>query len=276
MKERLTITLDNKVLKKVENWSKREGISNRSSAIEILLKKSFGLGIEKAIILAGGKGVVGSLTQKIPKPMIVVKNKPILEWQVELMKKFGISDIIISVGYMAEKIKEYFGDGSNWGVNINYIEEEKPLGTAGPLRKIKHLIKSRFLMLYGDNLFDIDIDDIVNFHEKNNGKMTVAIKTLPKAERYGNVQMSGNRIVDFKEKPKNTISNLVSSGFFVLEPEVIDYCENAFSFEREVVPKVVKDGSAYGYVFAGKWYDIESEESYKKASKEWNGIGGDI
>ncbi len=276
MKKRLTITLDKNVLEKVDQWSKKSGTESRSSAIQSLLKEAFGSEIKKALVLAGGKNKIDGVTDGLPKPMVKIKNKPVLEWQIELLKKYGIDDIIFSIGFRGDKIKEYFGDGSKWGVKISYIEENKPLGTAGPLAKAKHLIKSTFIMLYGDNLFDLDIEDMAKFHFNNRGKMTMALKIKQKTEEYGNVLMKGNRVVGFQEKPKNTLSNLVSAGFFILEPEVIDMSRDSFSFEREVVPGIIHNGDSYGYVFVGQWNDLESKKSYKKASKEWMEIGRNI
>ncbi len=265
MKKRITITINENLIEEIRRWQKENMVKNRSYAIEYLLKKSLETKVKKAVILAGGKDKF----KNILKPMVNIKNKPILEWQIRFLKKHDIEDIILIINSNREQIKRYFGDGSRFGVRINYIEEEMAKGTAAALKKIKHLVNSSFLLLYGDSLFDLDINSMLRFHKNNNASITIALKALPKTEQYGNVFMEGNRVVEFKEKPGSTISNLISVGFFVVEPHILKECENVKSFEKEVLPRLLKKNSIYGYIFTGQWFDIGSEKSYKKAREEW-------
>ena len=159
MKERVTITLDNNLINQIDKRINGNIIKNRSQQIELLLKKALGADIpKKAVLLVGGKGTrLRPLTYKIPKALLDVNGKTVLEHLLDLLKKYGIRDIILCVGYMKEKIKEYLGDGSKFGVNVTYVEEDKALGTAGPLKLAKKYLKSSFIVSNGDELKDIHI-----------------------------------------------------------------------------------------------------------------------
>lgn len=148
-RKRLTITIKKDLLLKIDKIIDGFRIRNRSHAIEYLLSQTLSPKISKALILAGGRGIkMRPFTYEIPKTLIPVKDKPILEYTIELLKENQIRDITILVGHLGNKIKSYFGDGSNFGVRINYIEEKKPKGTAAPLRKIKKLLENPLLLLF--------------------------------------------------------------------------------------------------------------------------------
>lgn len=228
-----------------------------------------------AFILAGGKGTrLLPLTKEIPKPMIPFQDKPLLEHVIGLFKKYSINDIILSLGYKAEKIKNYFGDGKNFGVNISYVEESEPLGTAGPLRLAKNLLTGTFVMCNADELKNIDLNDMLAFHKNNNAAGTIALTTVNNPSDYGVARMNGSKIQEFVEKPKDpAIGNLINSGLYVLEPEVISLIgEGMVSIERTVFPKLASEGKLLGYKFSGQWFDTGTPERYEKAIKEWKGL----
>ena len=128
----------------------------------------------KTFILAGGKGTrLGQLTKSIPKPMVKFIDKPILEYQINYLKRNNFTDINILLSYKGNVISDYFGDGSMWGVNINYFYDDSPLGTAGALKKIESFIDEDFLLLYGDTIMDIDIDYMIEYHKKNEKKNSI-------------------------------------------------------------------------------------------------------
>ncbi len=277
MKERVTLTLDSSILKEVDKTIDGFRVKNRSHAVELLLVKALGNHRpKKAVILAASKGKkLRPLTYETPKPLIVIHNKPILQYSIELLRNFNIKDIIIIVGYLKEKIIEYFGDGSKFGVRIKYIEEdpENLPGTAGSLRLLKHLLDDTFILMYGDNLYDINISDFYLYHKENNALVTVGLKNITEnLKDYGLAELRGNLIVNFVEKPSNLKSGLANAGIFVIEPQVLELIpKRGFSMlEDDVFPKLAKQSKLYGYIFDGQWFDIRDSKSYEKAIKEWS------
>jgi len=276
-RERLTITLRDDMLKKVDGMVDNIRIRNRSHAIEVLLSRALSSrSIKHAILLAGGKGMrMRPFTYEIPKPMIPVQGRPLLQYIVELLRKYEVKEIIFSVGYMSDKIKEYFGNGSKFGVNITYVEEETELGTAGPLNLLRDKLTETFLMFNGDILANIDLKDFVSFHEENKGVATIALTAVFNPSRFGVARLRGDNILEFVEKPlagKET-SNLINAGVYVLEPEVLKYVPKGRAMmEKDVFPKLAKKGKLFGYHFDGQWFDTGTPESYESAIKNWRGV----
>lgn len=275
MKERITLTVDEKLINQVDKTIDGYNVKNRSHAIELLLLRALGSKtLKKALVLAGGKGTrFKPLTDEIPKPMIPLQGKPILQYTIELLKKYNITEIYISVGYMADKIKDYFGDGSRFGVRITYIEEDKPLGTGGPLRLAKPYLTETFVMCNADELKDIDLITMFLFHKENNSKATIALTTVKDPSVYGVARLQGNRIIEFIEKPKDPPSNLINAGLYIMEPEVIALLPDGHCMvEKDLFPKIAEEGRLYGYSFPGQWFDTGNMERYGKALKEWKGF----
>ncbi len=230
----------------------------------------------KAIILAGGLGTrLRPLTYKTPKALLPFQGRTLTEQVLDVLKKSNITDIYLSIGYMADKIKDYFGDGSKFGVKITYVEEKEPLGTAGPLNLLKKL-ESSFVMLNGDNLFNADFNKMLEFHKKNKAVGTIALTQVDDPSHYGAARMEGDRIIEFVEKPKKgeEPSNLISTGYYILEPEVFDIVKGKKSvmFEYDVFPILAKQGKLFGYPANGQWFDIGTSEKLEKADKEWKGV----
>lgn len=275
MKERVTFTIENGILAQVDKTIDGYKIKNRSHAVELLLLKALGdKKIRKALILAGGKGErLKPITDEIPKPMLPVQGKPILQHVIDLLKKYGVSEVYLSIGYKGEKIKEYFGDGNRFGLKITYIEEKQPMGTAGPLRLARPYLTETFIMCNADELKEIDLTDMYLFHKENNALATIALTTVPDPSAYGVARLQGNRIAEFIEKPKDPPSNLINAGLYILEPEVIEMVpEGQSMLEHAIFPKIAKLGRLYGYSFTGQWIDTGTLERYAKAMKEWKGI----
>lgn len=232
---------------------------------------------KKAFILAGGKGTrLKPITKEIPKPLLSIQGKPILEHIINLFKKFGITNIIISIGYLGNKIKEFFSDGSRLGVNISYIEEKSPLGTGGPLKLAKFLLNETFFMSNADELKNIDLIAMYRFHKENKAIGTIALTAIKDPKTYGVVKLKGKQIVEFQEKPKTKSTNLINAGLYIFEPEILKYLEkikkSKISIEKEIFPQLAKDGRLYGYKFEGQWLDAGTPENYEKAIKEWKGL----
>lgn len=215
-------------------------------------------------------------TQELPKTLLPVKGKPILEYQIELLRNAEIREILILIGHLGEKIKYHFGDGSKFGVKINYIEQKrKEIGTGYGLYLAKpFLSKGPFLVLYGDELAEINLKDFIDFHLACGGIGTIALSPIGKPSiLYGIAKLRGKKIVEFLEKPekKEEISQVINTGIFCFEPKIFDYLLRKInlSLEKDIFSRLAKEGKLCGYLFEGKWFDVGTPEVYKMAIKEW-------
>ncbi|MFH0832233.1 MAG: sugar phosphate nucleotidyltransferase [Candidatus Aenigmatarchaeota archaeon] len=275
MKERISVTVDKEFVEKIDRIVDGHTIKNRSHALELLLLRAFGDNCpRKALILCGGKGTrLRPITYEIPKALMPIKGKAMLEHLFDLLKKYGITDIILSVGHMKEKIRNHFGDGLKFGVKITYVEEDEPLGTAGPIKLAKNHLNGPFIVSNGDELKNINIEEMFRLHKNNDALATLALTTVEEPGNYGVVKLDGTNILEFMEKPKKIESNLINAGFYILEPDVIKMIPDGFSsLEKDVFPKIAKRNKLFGYPFSGQWFDIGNIERYEKAIKEWKGV----
>ncbi len=278
-KERISLTIDKTLLKDVDSIVDGNFIRSRSHAFEYLLRKALGFKkIRKAFILAGGKGTrLRPITYEIPKPMVPIRGRPLLEHTIDLLKKYEIRDIVLSIGFLGHKIKEHFGNGSKFGVKITYVEEDSPRGTAGALRLAKELLSDGdFIMINGDNLFNIDLDNMARDHFNNKTIATIALTSVSDPTKYGVARLQGNRILEFIEKPslEEAPSRLINAGVYIFSPKIFDYIpDKEFSMiETEVFPKLIQDKQFSGYVMSGQWLPAGTPEEYEKAILEWRGI----
>lgn len=277
MKERISITVDRDLVRTVDSKVDGYKVKNRSHAIELLLARALRLHVpRKAVILAGGKGTrLRPLTYEIPKALIPVQGKTLTEHLFDLFKRYGITDIVLSVGHMADKIKEHFNNGTKFGIRIMYIEEQESMGTAGPLRLGKDMLTETFICTNGDELKDIDLQEMYKFHRQNKALVTIALTTVEDPSAYGVARLSGNKILEFVEKPskEKAPSKLINSGLYIIEPEVIGMIPDGFAMlEKDVFPKLAEQGRLFGYPFSGQWFDTGTMERYEKAIKEWKGV----
>lgn len=280
MKDRITITLNENLIHQLDRRIDGKEIKNRSHEIEKILEDSLGVSIpSKALILAGGQGTrLRPLTYKTPKALIDVQGKTLTEWLFELFKRYGIRDVILSVGYLSDKIRDYFTDGSKFGMNLEYVEEnpEKPLGTAGPLRLAKDMLDDSFVVSNGDELKCINIPRMFRLHKRKNALATIALTTVDDPSQYGVARLDGSRIMEFVEKPKKSEapSNLINSGFYIIEPEVIEMIPKGkhCMLEKDVFPQLAREGKLRGFPFSGQWFDTGNFERLEKARKLWRGI----
>ncbi len=272
MKQKISLTLSDDVLKEVDSMVDGNMIMNRSHAVEVLIKKALEQGmITQALILAGGKGTkFRPFTYEIPKTMIPIAGKPILEHIINRLKSIGVKNILLSVSYKAEKIISYFGDGSNFGVKIDYIIENEPLGTAGPIILAKNRLDNTFLMLNGDIVANIDYDDVVKFHRSSAAKFTMVLAQVDDPTKYGIAEMKGNKIIGFTAKPTkdDKQSRLVNAGIYVLSKTILDYIKSDFQMIENIFPEIAKESLLSGYIHPGYWVDIGSIESYEKVQKD--------
>jgi len=282
MKERVTLTIESDILTKVDKLVDGFKIKNRSHAVELFLLKALGENAPKiGLILAGGRGTrLKPITDEIPKPLLPIQGKPVIEYTLDLFKKFGIKKVLLSIGYMGDQIKEHFGNGKKFGLDIIYIEEDTPQGTAGPLRLAKKYLTETFVMCNADELKDIDLEEMYLFHKENNAIGTIALTTVPDPSIYGVAKLQGNKILEFIEKPKKekAPSNLINSGLYILEPSVLNYIPDgneAVSIEKQVFPLLATEGRLYGYHFSGQWFDTGNFERFEKARTEWKGFSSE-
>jgi len=229
----------------------------------------------RAVILAGGKGVrLYPITQVIPKPLVPLGGMPILEIVIRQLKNQGIENITLAVGYMANLIRAYFGDGSTYGVKIDYSCEDSPLGTAGPLAQIEGLHET-FLMMNADVLTDLNFPELVEFHRQQGGIATVGAYERQVKIDLGVIIKDGHyRIADYIEKPSS--HHLVSIGIYVFEPHVLGYIQkNSHMDFPDLIKLLVQDGQMVNYFpFSGYWLDIGRHEDYAKASEDFDSIKG--
>jgi NDP-sugar pyrophosphorylase family protein len=275
-RQKLTVTIRKNLFPKIDSVIDGHKIRNRSHAAEYLIEQGLGINkIKKAIILVGGEGTrLRPFTYELPKVMLPVQGKPMVQHIIEQLVSHGVKEIILAVYYKAEKIKEYFGNGSQFGVSIKYVEEPEPIGTAGPLRLAKKYLNESFFIVWGDILSHLDLTDFARFHKEHGGLATVALTTVSDPSRYGVAMLNGNKIIGFIEKPEKgkAPSNLINSGMAIMEPEIIEkYIPKTGKamVEYDIYPKLAQEGKLYGYPFQGQWFDTGTPESYEKAIKEW-------
>ena len=268
-RERLTITVRNDLLKLVDGVVDGEKIRNRSHAIEYLLSKALDVqGGTKVLILAGGKPIyLESQKKTLPKAMVKIAGRPLLEQTLERLKAAKLTEIYISLGEGGKSIQEYFGDGSTWGLTIHYLQQKFATGTAQPLMEAKQYLNGTFLLLYGDVLSDIDFGDLMEFHKKQPAVCTMALSSVETVSMWGLAKLQGNRIVAFEEKPQNpkTFSRLINAGIYVMQPEIFNLISSKTAkLEREVFPRLAEEGKLYGYPYECLWLDISSSVGKKK------------
>jgi NDP-sugar pyrophosphorylase family protein len=226
----------------------------------------------QAFVLAGGYGTrLRPMTHSIPKSMAPIKGKPILEHIVNRLREAGFLDIVLAVGHLKENVMNYFGDGSAFGVRIKYAIEETPLGTGGALKAYGENMRSDFIMLNGDNLFDFDLSKIYQFHAERHPLATIGLTILEDVSQFGVAEMEGDRIMKFVEKPKsNPHSHLINTGIYMINPSLIGMLPDGVSNISYEFEHLVKDNVINGFVYSGKWMACDTPELYKKASEEWS------
>lgn len=225
----------------------------------------------QAVILVGGQGTrLRPLTLGTPKPMVPLANKPFVAYVLEHLKDNGIDDIVFSMGYLPDGIMEYFGDGSGCGMNVTYVIEDHPLGTAGAVKNVEeHITDGDFLVLNGDILTDLDIRGLIRYHQEKEAVGTITLTPVEDPTAYGLVRTNGSgEVQDFLEKPSwdEIDTNLINAGTYVLRREVLELIPRGveYSFERGVFPKLVGKG-LYGFRSNSYWMDIGTPEKYLQA-----------
>jgi mannose-1-phosphate guanylyltransferase/phosphomannomutase len=227
----------------------------------------------KAVVMAGGEGTrLRPLTSNQPKPMVPIVGKPCMEHILELLRRHGLEDVIVTVAFLPQAIRSYFGDGGSIGLNIEYSVEESPLGTAGSVRLASGRLDDTFVVISGDALCDFDLTKVVEFHREKGAAATIALKSVENPLEFGIVVTdSDGRVERFLEKPSwsQVFSDTINTGVYVLEPEVLKHVptDRPYDFSKELFPLLLEMGRPlYGYVTEGYWQDIGNLAQYRQAN----------
>ena len=221
--------------------------------------------------MAGGIGTrLRPLTCGIPKPMVPIFDKPVMEYTLKLLKKYNIYDVGVTLAYLPQVIMDYFGDGKEYELNLHYFIEKVALGTGGSVRNTGDFLNGTCIVISGDALTDLDLGKAVEFHKSKKSKATLVLKREPVPIEYGVIiTESDGRIVRFLEKPSwgEVFSDTVNTGIYILEPEVLEYYKKGenFDFSKDLFPKLLNDGiPMYGYITKDYWCDIGDLSSYRQ------------
>ena len=240
-----------------------------------------GFRLMKAVILAGGLGT--RLRKRIddkPKSMASVSGRPFLEYQIEQLKRYDIEEVVFCIGYLGEQIKDFLGNGAEFGVKVEYATEKELLGTGGALKNAqKYLEDSTFLVLNGDSYLDINLLDFIRCHKEKEAQGTIALTKVDVSEEYGLVKIDKeNRIRGFLEKAKgDKFGAIINAGIYLFEPELLNYIPEQMkvSLEKEFFPRLLRENIAlFGYLSSGYFIDIGTSEKYNQAQRELKRIIG--
>jgi len=225
--------------------------------------------------MAGGQGTrLRPLTSNLPKPMVPIANKPTAQHILDLLARHGIDDVIMTVAFLPQLIRNHFGDGSSLGMHVEYSVEETPLGTAGSVKNAESALDDTFIVISGDALTDFDLTGILEFHRKREALVTIALKSVENPLEFGVVIVDEEgRIERFLEKPGwgQVFSDTINTGIYVLEPEVLDHIPagEAYDFSHQLFPKLFEQHkSLYGVLCDGYWQDVGSLEQYLEANRD--------
>jgi mannose-1-phosphate guanylyltransferase len=229
----------------------------------------------KAVILAGGEGTrLRPLTLAMPKPVVPVVNVPFLQYQLELLKKHGVTEVILSLGYQPQKIEAVLGDGSGLGMKIHYAIEQSPLGTGGAYKNAERLLDGPTIVFNGDILCDLDLTAVLRQHRSHHATATLVLTRVQNPSAYGLVETTDNGcITRFLEKPSadEITCNTINAGTYILEPEVLKVIPTGenYSFERGVFPGLLRDQRpVYAFVSEGYWIDIGTPQKYMQVHQD--------
>jgi mannose-1-phosphate guanylyltransferase/phosphomannomutase len=227
----------------------------------------------KAVVMAGGEGTrLRPLTSNQPKPMVPIVGKPCMEHIVELLKEHGFDDIVVTLAFMPQAIRGYFGAGESHGVSIRYSVEESPMGTAGSVKLAEDALDEPFLVISGDALCDIDLGELVRFHQEKEALVTIGLKSVDNPLEFGIVVTDEDgRIERFLEKPSwgQVFTDTINTGIYVLDPEVLRHVPDGrpFDFSKELFPLLLEMGRPlYGYIADGYWQDIGNLDQFRQAN----------
>ncbi len=221
----------------------------------------------KAVILAGGLGKrLRPLTQDRPKPLVEVCGRPILEWQIRWLKSFGINDFILLLGYAKQRVLEFLGSGKKLEINVAYVVEDEPLGTAGAIKNAESVLKNEdvFIVVNGDIITDLDPRPMIESLKKN-GNAVAAIALVPMRSPYGVVKVENGYVAEFVEKP--ILDHLVNAGVYAMKPEIFRYLPEKGDIERTTFPKLASERRLLAHVYRDAyWKSIDTVKDLEEAA----------
>ena len=227
----------------------------------------------KAVVMAGGEGNrLRPLTSNQPKPMVPVVGKPCMEHILELLREHGMDEVIVTVAFLPQAIRSYFGEGETLGMQVGYSVEESPLGTAGSVRLTAKQLDETFLVISGDALCDVDLSALVAFHKEKGAAVTIGLKSVENPLEFGIVVTDEEgRVERFLEKPSwgQVFSDTINTGIYVMEPEVLKHVpgDRPYDFSKELFPYLLEMGRPiYGHVMDGYWQDIGNLDQFRQAN----------
>jgi mannose-1-phosphate guanylyltransferase/phosphomannomutase len=228
----------------------------------------------KGVLMAGGEGSrLRPLTSRRPKPLAPVAGKPVMEHIIALLRRHGITEIVATLHYLADEVESYFDSGSDFGVTMEYVVEDTPLGTAGAVKMADKLLGGEtFLVISGDALTDIDLTALIEHHRREENAVTIALQRVTNPLEFGVVVTDENgRITRFLEKPSwgEVFSDTINTGIYVLEPKILDLMVRGrnYDFSKDLFPEMLRDGAKLGgYIIDAYWTDIGNLEQYQAAN----------
>ena len=227
----------------------------------------------KAVILAGGRGTrLYPITREIPKPLLPVRKKPIINYLVDLFAAHEIHDVAVLIDRGSREDFDWWKKRYFPHQNIKLVEEQEPLGTFGGLYLLKEWIRETpFFLTNGDELKEINLAEMTVFHQKVSPVATIALVQVPRPQEYGVVVCTSDMVKEFLEKPQHPPTNYISSGLYLLEPEVLSYHPGPqFSMiEKDIFPKLAQEQKLAGFKFKGRWTDCGTWDRYNDALEEW-------
>jgi len=228
----------------------------------------------KTVILAGGRGTrLQPFTLVVPKPLVPVGGMPVIELIIKRLRRFGLDDYIVTTGYLGDLIKAVCGDGSRWGVNIEYSDEDEPLGTIGPLREIQDQLTQTFIVVNGDTITDVDFQRLIKFHREHKGIATVAATRRTTQIELGVLETDHEgTVIDFQEKPCHEY--LASMGLYVFEPAILEFIppQGSFGFDDLMRAFLTAEAPVNVYTHPGYWLDVGIKSDLERAQEEYESI----
>ncbi len=225
--------------------------------------------IDTAVILVGGLGTrLRPLTNTAPKPLLPLKGKPIVQHSMENLKKHGVKKIILSAGYEASQIREYFGAGEKLGIPLHYSIEAEPLGTGGAVKQAAAELKKPFFLVWGDNLMDIDYQEMYRSYLREAPLLAMALTPREDVEHFGVARLEKNKVMAFVEKPKreDAPSNFINAGAFIIDPKCLQMLpEGVSSLERDCFEKLAPLGEISAFIHQGQWFPTDTIGKYADA-----------
>lgn len=230
----------------------------------------------RAMILAAGVGSrLDPLTRNVPKPMVPIVNRPVMEYLIELLARHGFNEIMVNLHYLGDQIASYFGDGSSWGVRIHWAYEDQLWGDAGSLKRAEDFFRDEtFLVIGGDDLTDMDLSRLIKTHRDKKALATIALSIVDDPSEYGIVLMNEEgRITRFLEKPKGEVifSNTANTGVYVFEPEIFELIPHDvfYLFGKQVFPMLLEQRlPLYGHLTAAYWRDVGNLKVYQQTHRD--------